>query len=56
MLVFKEIAGFQETILSLNLNTNLEMNVLPSVIRDSLVQKSYTYGRLNSGRPKISMS
>lgn len=39
MLVFKEIAGFQEIIWSFRPVTNLEMSLLPSVIKDSLLQK-----------------
>lgn len=47
MLVFKENAGFQEPVLNFSPTTNLEMRLLPSAIRDSLVQKAYHM--LNSG-------
>lgn len=56
MLIFKEIVGFQETILNFSPITNLEMSLLLSVIRDTLVPKSYAYSRPHSGPSKISMS
>lgn len=48
MLVIEETAGFQETILSFSPITNQKRSLLPSVIRDYLMQKAYAYGRLNS--------
>lgn len=40
MLVCKEIAGFQKTILSFSPIANLEVSLLTPVISDSLVQKN----------------